>query len=58
MSNEKDEFTTFREARQKTNELRNLVRLYRFMKKTEVADLIERVLNAIDRVRAQKPGSN
>lgn len=54
MSNDKDQFTAYREARQKTNELRNLAIVYRLVDRTRVADEIERVVDAIDLDKANR----
>lgn len=44
MSYEKDQFTTFREARQKTTELRELAAIYRRLNRTQIAEAIESCL--------------
>ncbi len=49
MSNEKDQFTSYREARQKTRELRSLALLFRVMNREDVAVEIEDAVESLDR---------
>lgn len=49
MPNEKDQFTSYREARQKGRELRNLAVLYRVMNREEVAADLEQAVESLER---------